>query len=93
MLGCITEYYFSRERFAVEMFLYVAPALRRSLASGRIARQLYERFRDWALSHEIREIRTGVSTGIAVEATHRFYVGMGMKHSGEIYSLEAPRAA
>jgi predicted GNAT superfamily acetyltransferase len=91
MLGFIAEYYFSRERYAADLFLYVSPQCRRGLMSGIIARRLYERFRDWSVARGVREVRMGVSTGIAIECAHRFYMSLGMTHIGGHYSLPIVR--
>lgn len=48
MLGFIAEHYFSRERYATDLFIYVSPNCRRGLMSGVIARRLFERYRDWS---------------------------------------------
>src|SRR5262245_44658988 len=76
MLGCISDYYFSKERFAIDLFLYVKPALRRGLMGGIIAKRLFERYRDWALAQGVREVRVCVSTGVALESSHRLLTGM-----------------
>jgi GNAT superfamily N-acetyltransferase len=91
MLGFISEYYFSRDVFAADLYLYVAPECRRGLMGGTIARRLFERYRDWAMARGVREVRTGVSTGIAIEAAHRLYLALGMTHIGGLYSLPIPR--
>ena len=87
MLGFIAEYYFSRERFATDLYLYVDPECRKGLMSGVIARRLFERYRDWASERAVREIRVCVSTGIGVEGSHRSFTSMGMTHIGGHYSL------
>ena len=87
MLGYIAEYYFSRELFAADLYLYVTPECRRSLASGLVARRLFQGYRDWAIARGVREVRAGVSTGIMVQAAHRFYMGLGMTHIGGHYTL------
>ena len=87
MLGFIAEYFFSTERFATDLYLYVDPGIRRGLMSGMIARRLFEAYRGWAISEGAREIRICVSTGIALDASHRFFTAMGMTHIGGHYSL------
>ncbi len=87
LLAVISEYYFSRELYASDLYLYVAPHHRRGLMGGMIARRLFDRYCDWVRKAGVRELRTGVSTGIAMEAAHRFYTAMGMVHLGGIYSL------
>lgn len=87
MLGYIAEYYFSRERFATDLFLYVDRSVRAGVVSGLIARRLFGRYRDWAAAQGVREIRICVSTGIAIEGAHRFFMAQGMQHIGGHYSL------
>ncbi len=86
-VGIEAEYFFSRERYVADLFLYVDPVCRRGLMSGLIAKRLWEGFRDWAKSRGVREMRNGVSTGIAIEASHRFFVALGMQHIGGFYRL------
>ena len=87
LLAAISEYYFSRELCASDLYLYVTPQYRRGLMGGMIARRLFECYRDWAREAGVREVRTGVSTGVARETAHRFYTAMGMIHLGGLYSL------
>ena len=91
MLGFIAEYYFSRERFATDLYLYVAPDQRRGLMSGVVARRLFERYRDWTAARGVREVRVNVSTGVALESSHRFFMSLGLTHIGGHYSLPLPR--
>lgn len=91
MLGFIAEYYFSRERFATDLYLYVAPAHRRGLVSGIVARRLFDRYRDWTAERGVREVRVNVSTGVALEGSHRFFTSLGLTHIGGHYSLPLPR--
>lgn len=86
-VGIEAEYFFSRERYAADLFLYVDPVCRRGLMSGVIAKRLWEGFRDWARGRGVREMRNGVSTGIAIEVSHRFFVALGMQHIGGFYRL------
>lgn len=87
VVGVQAEYFFSRERYAADLYLYVDPDLRRGLMSGVIAKRLWERFRDWAAAAGLREVRNGVTTGIAVDTAHRFFTGVGMTHVGGMYAL------
>lgn len=91
MLGFISEYYFSRELFAIDLFLYVDADFRRGLMSGVVARRLFQAYRDWALAQGVCEVRICVSTGIALEGSHRFFSSMDMLHIGGHYSLPRPR--
>ena len=54
---------------------------------GIIAKRLFECYRDWALGHGVREVRVCVSTGVALESSHRLLTGMQMRHIGGHYSL------
>ena len=87
VLAVTSEYFFSRERFAADLFLYVEPASRRGLMGGVIARRLWESYRDWAIARGVRDVRNGVSTGIAIDAAHRFFTSLGMRHLGGLYTL------
>ncbi len=92
MLGVQAEYFFSRERYAADLFLFVDQELRRGLMSGVIAKRLWEQFRDWAAAQGLREVRNGVTTGIAIEGAHRFFTKLGMQHIGGMYALPLQKA-
>lgn len=88
VLGLEAEYFFSKERYASDLFLYVDQSCRRGLLSGLVARRLWQQFHDWAKARGVRELRNGVSTGIGIEAAHRFFLSVGMRHIGGLYALE-----
>lgn len=83
-IGGLIPYFFSREFFAYDLALYVDPDLRG--ASGAALR-LFVAFREWAKASGARQIRIGVSTGIAHHKYGSFMRKMGLQPCGEMYSL------
>jgi GNAT superfamily N-acetyltransferase len=82
MLGLVTEFFFSRERMATELLLYVVPGKRGSWAAVRLA----HRFIEWAGATDAVEIQAGVSAGIANKDAERFYSSLGFASLGLSFS-------
>ena len=73
----------SRPHIAVDLCLYVLPERRGSTLAVR----LWKSCRDWAAAKGAVDLTHAVSTGINIDATHRFFTGMGMTHVGGIYKM------
>lgn len=69
MWGYLAEYFFSEERMATDVLIYIAPAHRK----GRTARRLVEAFETWGVSRGARNIQLGVSSGINNVGCARFF--------------------
>lgn len=73
MLGHLEVQPWFDERIAVEDVFFIRPEARKT----RRAVALLRMFESWAADHGAFEVKLGVSTGVAVEATARFYQKMG----------------
>lgn len=82
VLGMCTEHWFSRERVASDLALFVAPGRR----GGSLAVRLVMGFKAWALAMGAREVHMGVSTGVHPEATARLFEACGLRHTGLTFS-------
>jgi hypothetical protein len=65
VLGVADEHFFTREKYAADLFLHVRPQFRRGLLGGLIATRLWRAFRAWAEAQVARQIRLGATTGIS----------------------------
>ena len=78
MWGYLAEYFFSEERMATDVLLYVSPEHRR----GRTARRLAEAFEQWGAERGALNIQPGVSTCVNNTGCARFYERMGYHVTG-----------
>ncbi len=85
LLGYVTEYFFSEERIATDLVVYVRPEHR----GGRTFSQLVHAFERWAASKGVREIMFGISTEVHVEATTGAYERMGYAAMGRLVLKKA----
>jgi len=81
MVGLIGEYWFSNERYAMDLALYVHPEFRGSSAAVRLLKE----FTGWASTQNIKQIRCGETTRIRPEATASLYKKMGFIDGGQIF--------
>lgn len=80
--GAVAEFFFSRERYASDIGLFVDPAHRH----GILAMKLVIAFKRWAEYIGVKEVRMGITTGIHVEDTARLYMAAGMDYLGPVLS-------
>src|SRR3990172_4990705 len=74
MLGFVVgEFFFGRDRYASDLFVYVTPESR----GGSAFLRLVKAFEAWANEFGVAEKLLGVSTGIHTERTVRAYEGLG----------------
>jgi hypothetical protein len=83
MVGYVTEHFFSREKGASDIFVFVRPERRGGIAAAR----LWAAFKDWAQRAGATTLCFGTMAGGAPERTRRFYTGLGMTEVGSIYLL------
>jgi GNAT superfamily N-acetyltransferase len=79
--GLLTEYYFSNDRMAVDLALFVDPTKRGSLAAVR----LIQAFEDWAFERGAKEICPATSTQVAPERTAQLYHLLGYEVVGNLF--------
>ena len=79
-VGIIAPYFFSNEKIAMDLGLFVQTSLR----GVGIASQLIHAYESWAWDHGVREIQLGISTGIHQGETLGMYKQLGYHESGVI---------
>lgn len=82
-IGCVEEYFFSRNRVAHSILLYVDPKWRGSPAAVKFIHA----FRRWALNRNAVEMCIGVATGVTIGRTDRFLKRLGFKMTGGNYAM------
>lgn len=73
MGGFTCEHFFSTDKYASEMLFYVCPHWRGSSAALRMVRA----FEAWCSDKPLLDIMTGISSGVGVDRTTRFYEKLG----------------
>lgn len=84
LAGSVTPYWFSDEVHGFDFSLFFDPASR----NGIYTHQVVQAFVIWCRARGAKKIRMGITTGIAVEATAKFYRWMGFKDSGLLFEME-----
>ena len=79
--GLLTEYYFSNDRMAVDLALFVDPTKRGGLAAVK----LIQAFEDWAFERGAKEICPATSTQVAPERTAQLYHLLGYEVVGNLF--------
>lgn len=78
MLGFVSEQFFSADKVAQELVVYVLPEHR----GGRDVIRMIKAFEAWAITRGAKEIALGVSTEIATDRTTALYRHLGFVDSG-----------
>lgn len=78
LLGLVTEQFFSADKLAQELVVYMVPEHR----GGRDVVRMIQAFEEWAVSRGAREIALGVSTEVNTERTAAMYRRLGFVDSG-----------
>lgn len=89
IIGYAAEYYFSKEKAAWDLVVYVRPERRGSL----VAYRLISAFREWAKSAGAQTLWLGTAAGVDPNVTRKFYRGIGMEEVGAIYRLDLRNSA
>jgi hypothetical protein len=88
MAGYVAAHFFSLEKSAYDLFVFVRPERRGSL----IAYRLWSAFKAFAEQAGARTLCFGTIAGIAPARTRKFFTGLGMTEVGSLY-LETLNAA
>lgn len=83
-VGYIDQFYFSYQRMAQDLLLFVPQRHR----GGYVAVGLIKRFEDWAINKGVVRINLAVTTGISPEKTAGLYNRMGYRQAGYLTSKE-----
>lgn len=81
LAGHIAEFWFSHEKLASDLALFVRPNRRGSIAAVR----LVQAFVAWGMEKAVREICLSQSTGVRVEEFAHLLTGMGFAHVGGVF--------
>lgn len=85
--GFLTDYFFCDEKLASDMILFLEKPYRGGLTAGRLIRA----FEQWAIDRGARELCLGISTGVNIDNTGKFYEHMGMTRVGAVYKRRLDR--
>lgn len=81
LAGVISEYWFSREKVALDLALFLEPEAR----TGMIALKLVLTFKSWARLMGATEVKMGITAGINVEGAAKLYASTGMDQCGFMF--------
>ena len=81
VVGLINEFWFSSERYAMDLALYVHPEYRGSSAAIRLLTE----FTKWCSTKNVKQIRMGESTRVNPEATKKLYEKVGFEVAGQLF--------
>lgn len=84
LAGGITEQWFSSELLAFDYSFFIDPKTR----SGITATKLVKAFTSWAKLRGAKHVQIGITTGINVEGTSRFYRALGFEDAGLFFNKE-----
>ncbi|WP_137972002.1 GNAT family N-acetyltransferase [Pseudomonas sp. F(2018)] len=84
LLGGITEQWFSTDLLAFEYAFFIEPSARHGIISMRLVNALTT----WAELRGAKYLQIGVTTGINVEGTSRFYRANGFSDAGRFFEKE-----
>jgi len=80
----IVEYFFSKEKFAIDTLFYIIKEKRKK--NG--AKQLLDSYIMWANSFKIKEITLSTTNGVETERLEQVYKKFGFRKSGIMYKKE-----
>lgn len=79
--GGVTAHWFSDELTGFEYSFFILPELRH----GLVAMKLLLAMKAWCTAKGAKTLRIGITTGINVEGTARFYRYMGFEDAGQLF--------
>jgi GNAT superfamily N-acetyltransferase len=82
--GGVTSHWFSDELTGFEYSFFVLPEHRH----GLVAMKLLLAMKAWCTAKGAKTLRIGITTGINVEGTARFYRHMGFRDAGNLFEME-----
>ena len=84
LIGVIEEYFFTNDKSANSILIWVEPSYRGSGA----AIKMLDAFKQWAMKKNAKEINLSVSSGIRMATTDRFFRKCGFVQTGGNYSMK-----
>lgn len=82
--GVVVEYFFSTDRMACDLAIFVEPNKR----GGFAAAALISAFKVWARRQGAKRIELGVSTGVHADKTGALFERLGLTREGALYTGE-----
>jgi len=77
----IIEYFFSRERLAMDSLFFIIKKKRKSIGAIKLLKVYFE----WVKLHNVKEITLSSTNGVEVEKIEKLYVKLGFKRVGIMY--------
>lgn len=84
MAGYISQPFFSYDSIANDLGLFISKQHR----GGITAVKLVKAFTDWAISHDVKQIRPAISVGGDIDGVTKLYERLGYKVAGAVFMLE-----
>lgn len=81
--GYVAEHWYSTDKAAQDLALFVRPDRRGGIAAARMVKA----FIAWAKERGALQIVLGISTGVRVEETAALYRSIGLKQFGYLYEV------
>lgn len=81
--GYMAEQWFSTDKVAQDLALFVKPDRR----GGILAARMVKAFTSWAQDRGAKQIVLGISTGVKVEQTAQLYQSLGLKQFGCLFEV------
>lgn len=81
MSAVITEFWFSHEKVAADVAVFVKPDRRGGIVAAALVRQFIE----WAEERGVARQRLSITTGINEEQTAELYENLGFRKCGQIH--------
>ena len=82
--GGVTEFWFGHDVHGFDYSFFVHPDHRHGITAFR----LLLAFQEWCRARGASEIRIGITTGIAIEQTTKFYEWCGFVRNGALFTKE-----
>ena len=81
-MGACNEHYFSDQKVAGDLAIFVAPEFR----GGMLGARLIKSFVEWAQEQGAKIIDTGVTTGVTTPQTEALFAKLGGKLIGSVFT-------
>jgi len=82
--GYISQPFFSNDSIATDLGLFISKQHR----GGITAIKLIKSFTEWAIDHNVKQIRPAISVGGDVEGVTKLYERLGYKTAGAVFMME-----
>lgn len=83
-LGACEAHFFSSDKFACDLALFVEPGKRGGVAAAR----LLKAFVTWAQKQGASMIQSGITTGVDLDKSTKLYQACGFAHVGNLFEYQ-----